>query len=235
MKLAGQQVNYCSMQEAIIKVKDLTKTYTSGKKTTEILHSLSFEVSKGTSLSITGPSGSGKTTLLGLLAGLDHATSGSIEIDGQRMDTMSEDERSALRLSKMGFVFQNFQLLPNLTALENVMVPLELMGTAKPQQKAKELLDQVGLAKRLQNYPTQLSGGEQQRVALARAFAHQPTLLMADEPTGNLDGETSKMVEQLLFDLNAKNGTTLVIVTHDNELAAKTDRILQLKDGNIEA
>lgn len=223
------------MQQAIIKVRELNKSYEAGKKRTEILHSLNFEVTKGTSLAITGPSGSGKTTLLGLLAGLDHASSGSIEIDGARMDAMTEDQRSALRLSKMGFVFQNFQLLSNLTALENVMVPLELMGVSKPQKKARELLQQVGLGNRLQNYPTQLSGGEQQRVALARAFAHKPTLLMADEPTGNLDGETSKMVEELLFDLNAKHGTTLVIVTHDNELAKKTDRILQLKDGRIES
>lgn len=223
------------MQQAIIKVRELNKSYEAGKKRTEILHSLNFEVTKGTSLAITGPSGSGKTTLLGLLAGLDHASSGSIEIDGARMDAMTEDQRSALRLSKMGFVFQNFQLLSNLTALENVMVPLELMGVSRPQKKAKELLEQVGLGNRLQNYPTQLSGGEQQRVALARAFAHKPTLLMADEPTGNLDGETSKMVEELLFDLNAKHGTTLVIVTHDNELAKKTDRILQLKDGRIES
>jgi len=221
------------MQQAIIKVTGLSKSYETGKKKTEILHSLNFEVTKGTSLSITGPSGSGKTTLLGLLAGLDHASAGSIEIDGERMEALSEDQRSFLRLSKMGFVFQNFQLLSNLTALENVMVPLELMGLSKPQKKATELLEQVGLGDRLQNYPTQLSGGEQQRVALARAFAHKPTLLMADEPTGNLDGETSKMVEKLLFDLNAEHGTTLVIVTHDHELAKKTDCILQLKDGRI--
>lgn len=182
-----------------------------------------------------GPSGSGKTTLLGLLAGLDHLTTGSIEIDGAHLEQMNEDQRSSLRLQKMGFVFQNFQLLPNLTALENVMVPLELMGTKTPQVTAKELLAQVGLADRLNNYPTQLSGGEQQRVALARAFAHKPEILFADEPTGNLDGDTSEVVEKLLFDLNAEHGTTLIIVTHDKDLAAKTNRVLALKNGRIEA
>jgi putative ABC transport system ATP-binding protein len=147
---------------------------------------------------------------------------------------MNEDQRSKLRLHKMGFVFQNFQLLPNLTAIENVMVPLELLGEAKPNKKAIELLAQVGLADRSTHYPTQLSGGEQQRVAIARAFAHDPILLMADEPTGNLDEETSYKVEQLLFDLNKEKGTTLVIVTHDLDLAAKTDRILKLKGGRLE-
>jgi len=223
------------MQNAIIRVTDLCKSYNTGKKQTEILHSLSFEVNQGESLAITGPSGSGKTTLLGLLAGLDNLSTGSIEIEGEHLEKLTEDQRSALRLQKMGFVFQNFQLLPNLTAWENVMVPLELMGTKSPQKAAKQLLDDVGLGDRLNNYPTQLSGGEQQRVALARAFAHQPSILFADEPTGNLDGDTSEVVEKLLFDLNKQNGTTLVIVTHDQGLAAKTDRILALKNGRIEA
>jgi putative ABC transport system ATP-binding protein len=222
------------MQKAIISAQNVSKSFKNENRTIEILHSLSFNVQKGETISITGPSGSGKTTLLGLLAGLDTMTSGSISIDGEQMENMNEDQRSKLRLHKMGFVFQNFQLLPNLTAIENVMVPLELLGEAKPNKKAIELLAQVGLADRSTHYPTQLSGGEQQRVAIARAFAHDPILLMADEPTGNLDEETSYKVEQLLFDLNKEKGTTLVIVTHDLDLAAKTDRILKLKGGRLE-
>jgi putative ABC transport system ATP-binding protein len=222
------------MQKAIISAQNVSKSFKNENRTIEILHSLSFDVQKGETISITGPSGSGKTTLLGLLAGLDTMTSGSISIDGERMENMNEDQRSKLRLHKMGFIFQNFQLLPNLTAIENVMVPLELLGEAKPNKKAMELLAQVGLADRSTHYPTQLSGGEQQRVAIARAFAHDPILLMADEPTGNLDEETSDKVEQLLFDLNKEKGTTLVIVTHDLDLAAKTDRILKLKGGRLE-
>lgn len=222
------------MQKAIISAQNVSKSFKNENRTIEILHSLSFDVQKGETISITGPSGSGKTTLLGLLAGLDAMTSGSISIDGEQMENMNEDQRSKLRLHKMGFIFQNFQLLPNLTAIENVMVPLELLGEAKPSKKAMELLAQVGLAERSTHYPTQLSGGEQQRVAIARAFAHDPILLMADEPTGNLDEETSDKVEQLLFDLNKEKGTTLVIVTHDLDLAAKTDRILKLKGGRLE-
>lgn len=226
--------DYCNMQKAIISAQNVSKSFKNENRTIEILHSLSFDVQKGETISITGPSGSGKTTLLGLLAGLDAMTSGSISIDGEQMENMNEDQRSKLRLHKMGFIFQNFQLLPNLTAIENVMVPLELLGEAKPSKKAMELLAQVGLAERSTHYPTQLSGGEQQRVAIARAFAHDPILLMADEPTGNLDEETSDKVEQLLFDLNKEKGTTLVIVTHDLDLAAKTDRILKLKGGRLE-
>ncbi len=222
------------MQNAIIKANNLSKSFKNNNREIEILHNLSFEIQKGETISITGPSGSGKTTLLGLLAGLDTMSSGSIEIDGEAMENMNEDQRSKLRLHKMGFVFQNFQLLPNLTALENIMVPLELLGQNKPQKKALELLEQVGLQNRGSHYPTQLSGGEQQRVAIARAFAHEPILLMADEPTGNLDEETSEKIEQLLFDLNSQKGTTLVIVTHDLELAAKTNRILKLKGGRLE-
>ncbi|MGB0431330.1 MAG: ABC transporter ATP-binding protein [Bacteroidia bacterium] len=222
------------MQHAIISAQNVNKSFMNENREIEILHSLSFEIQKGETVSITGPSGSGKTTLLGLLAGLDTLTSGSILIDGEPMELMNEDQRSKLRLHKMGFVFQNFQLLPNLTASENVMVPLELLGDSKPNKKAQELLAQVGLANRGHHYPTQLSGGEQQRVAIARAFAHNPILLMADEPTGNLDEETSDNIEKLLFELNSQKGTTLVIVTHDLELAAKTNRILKLKGGRLE-
>ncbi|MFY0673297.1 MAG: ABC transporter ATP-binding protein [Bacteroidia bacterium] len=222
------------MQKAIISVQNVSKSFNNENKAIEILHSLSFDINKGETISITGPSGSGKTTLLGLLAGLDTITEGSITIDGEQIEKMNEDQRSSLRLHKMGFVFQNFQLLPNLTAIENVMVPLELLGATNPTKKAKELLAQVGLDHRSQHYPTQLSGGEQQRVAIARAFAHNPVLLMADEPTGNLDEETSDKVEQLLFDLNKEKGTTLVIVTHDLELASKTNRTLKLKGGRLE-
>lgn len=223
------------MKKSIISVEALCKSYKTDAKEIEILHSLSFDVKEGESMAITGPSGSGKTTLLGLLAGLDNSTSGNLLIDGQNLTNLNEDERSALRLLKMGFVFQNFQLLANLTAIENVMVPLELQGTKNPLKEAESLIELVGLSNRKKNYPTQLSGGEQQRIAIARAFANNPKILMADEPTGNLDGETSDKVEQLLFDLNREKGTTLIIVTHDLDLAAKTDRVLKLKNGHIEA
>lgn len=223
------------MKKSIISVEALCKSYKTDAKEIEILHSLSFDVKEGESMAITGPSGSGKTTLLGLLAGLDNSTSGNLLIDGQNLTNLNEDERSALRLQKMGFVFQNFQLLANLTAIENVMVPLELQGTKNPLKEAESLIELVGLSNRKKNYPTQLSGGEQQRIAIARAFANNPKILMADEPTGNLDGETSDKVEQLLFDLNREKGTTLIIVTHDLDLAAKTDRVLKLKNGHIEA
>jgi len=223
------------MNKNIISVEALCKTYKTDAKDIEILHALSFDVKEGESMAITGPSGSGKTTLLGLLAGLDNSTSGKLEIDGVNLTNLNEDQRSALRLEKMGFVFQNFQLLANLTALENIMVPLELKGIKNPLKEARTLIDMVGLAQREKNYPSQLSGGEQQRIAIARAFANSPKILMADEPTGNLDGETSDKVVQLLFDLNKQKGTTLIIVTHDLDLAAKTDRVLKLKNGHIEA
>lgn len=223
------------MQKAIVQAKDLTKSYAINQRTVTVLNSVSFDLNPGQSLSIIGPSGSGKTTLLGLLAGLDAPSAGTVSIDGVVMNDLNEDGRSALRLQKMGFVFQSFQLLPNLTALENVMVPLELLGKKKVMNRAKSLLHEVGLENRMNNYPTQLSGGEQQRVAIARAFVHSPQILMADEPTGNLDTETSDMVEQLLFRLNKEQGTTLIVVTHDMELAQKTERILKLKNGSIEA
>lgn len=217
----------------ILNVHNLGKTYSSGSKKLTVLHDISFDVEERTSFAIVGPSGSGKTTLLGLCAGLDHPDSGSINLCGHDLSSLNEDERAILRNQNIGFVFQDFQLLPTLTALENVAVPLELQGDKNAAKKSKELLEKVGLADRFHHYPSQLSGGEQQRVALARAFSNQPSILFADEPTGNLDAETGEKVVQLLFELNKELGTTLVIVTHDIELAEKTRHILKLKGGKI--
>lgn len=190
---------------------------------------------KGESLAIVGPSGSGKTTLLGLCAGLDEPSGGSVVLCGMDMGTLTEDERAEVRNRHVGFVFQTFQLIPTLTALENVMVPAELRGDRDVRSRATELLAEVGLADRLLHYPTQLSGGEQQRVGLARAFMNQPTILFADEPTGNLDTETGQTIQRLLFELNVQAGTTLVIVTHDMGLAQQADRNLRLRAGEIVA
>lgn len=217
----------------ILKITGLEKTYTSGSKQLTVLRNVSFEVEKGQTFSIIGPSGSGKTTLLGLSAGLDQPTSGTVELCGFNLNTLSEDERAQLRNKEVGFIFQNFQLLPTLTALENVSVPLELQGAKDAAKKAKVLLEKVGLIDRLHHYPSQLSGGEQQRVALARAFSNSPSILFADEPTGNLDEETGEKVIQLLFELNKEAGTTLVIVSHDLDLANRTQQILKLKGGQI--
>lgn len=217
----------------ILSVNQLSQTYTSGDRSLTVLDTVSFEVNAGDTISIVGPSGSGKTTLLGLCAGLDRASTGSVILSGIPLDNLSEDQRAAVRNQYIGFIFQNFQLLPTLTALENVMVPLELRGEKNIRARSLELLDRVGLADRHSHYPTQLSGGEQQRVSLARAFSNQPAILFADEPTGNLDEETSEKVEALLFNLNREAGTTLVVVTHDLELAGKTQRILQLKGGKV--
>ena len=215
----------------ILKITGLEKTYTSGNKQLTVLHDITFDVERGQTFSIVGPSGSGKTTLLGLCAGLDAPNAGSIILCGQNLKNLDEDQRAQLRNEEVGFIFQNFQLLPTLTALENVSVPLELQGAKDAIQKSKDLLEKVGLADRVHHYPSQLSGGEQQRVALARAFANKPSILFADEPTGNLDTETGEKVIQLLLDLNKENGTTLVIVTHDLELANRTQQILTLKGG----
>jgi len=217
----------------ILQVENLTKRYQSGEHELTVLHDVSFKLERGGSCAIVGPSGSGKTTLLGLCAGLDSPTSGSIHLEGFNLSSMSEEELAELRNRSVGFVFQTFQLIPTLTAIENVMVPSELRGLSQPRDRAAELLEKVGLGERLLHYPTQLSGGEQQRVALARAFINQPQILFADEPTGNLDGENSETVEKLLFDLNSEIGTTLVLVTHDRELAAKTARIISLRAGRI--
>lgn len=217
----------------ILNVDNLEKTYKSGEKELKVLDNISFSIQTGQTFSIVGPSGSGKTTLLGLCAGLDQLDIGEIELCGTKINNLNEDERALLRNKNVGFIFQDFQLLPTLTALENVTVPLELRGEKRPEIIAKDLLEKVGLVDRLDHYPSQLSGGEQQRVALARAFSNKPRILFADEPTGNLDAETSEKVVQLLFDLNKEAGTTLVIVTHDMELAKMTQRILKLQGGKI--
>ncbi len=219
--------------EPILVVDRLYQTYQSGSHRLTVLDNISFSVARGQRMAIVGPSGSGKTTLLGLCAGLDRASSGSIRLNGIALEQLSEDERAKLRNQHVGFIFQNFQLMPTLTALENVMVPLELREDKQARNRARELLDKVGLSARMNHYPSQLSGGEQQRVSLARAFSTSPQILFADEPTGNLDGEASQNVEKLLFDLNRENGTTLILVTHNPELAAKTERILSLKNGKI--
>lgn len=219
------------MSQTILSVQDLTKTYHSGEQTLTVLHRVSFKLSEGDSCAIVGPSGSGKTTLLGLCAGLDRQTSGIVSLCGVTIDTLSEDERAKVRNQFVGFVFQNFQLIPTLTALENVLVPLELRGGRVDEKNGIELLARVGLEKRLNHYPTQLSGGEQQRVAIARSFINRPKILFADEPTGNLDGETSEKIESLLFELNREAKTTLVLVTHNLELARKTERVIRLKNG----
>ena len=218
---------------SILRVENLTKTYPSAGQPLTVLHEVSFELAAGDTFAIVGPSGSGKTTLLGLCAGLDRATAGSVWVNGIRLDELSEDERAAVRNQHVGFIFQNFQLLPTLTALENVLVPLELRGQRGATKTALDLLDRVGLAARAGHYPAQLSGGEQQRVSLARAFANRPAVLFADEPTGNLDPDTSEKVVNLLFELNREAGTTLVLVTHDLELAAKTQRTLRLRGGRV--
>lgn len=217
----------------ILNVQNLRKSYTTGSKNLTVLENIDFNVEEKERFAIVGPSGSGKTTLLGLCAGLDKPDSGNIELCNTNLSTLSEDERAILRNQKVGFVFQNFQLLPTLTALENVAVPLELLGIKNATETAKELLSRVELSDRFHHYPSQLSGGEQQRVALARAFSNKPSILFADEPTGNLDAETGEKVVELLFNLNKELGTTLIIVTHDIELAEKTQRILKLKGGKI--
>ena len=220
-------------QETILDVENINKTYKSAGKSLTVLHQINFSIIKGSTVAITGPSGSGKTTLLGLCAGLDQPTSGEIILNGNPLSKKSEDELANIRNQNIGFIFQNFQLMPTLTALENVMVPMELRGEKNIKNYALELLEKVGLADRADHYPVQLSGGEQQRVSLARAFSNKPAILFADEPTGNLDGETSDKIEKLLFELNVLAGTTLVIVTHNMDLAAKTDRIIKLKSGKI--
>ncbi len=219
--------------ESILKISDLGKTYQSAGKILTVLDHISFDVETGSTNAIVGPSGSGKTTLLGLCAGLDRPSTGSVALNGIDLSSLSEDKRAQVRNLYVGFIFQNFQLLPTLTALENIMVPLELRGETNIRTRAIDLLDKVGLADRGHHYPAQLSGGEQQRVSLARAFSNRPKILFADEPTGNLDAETAEKVIKLIFDLNKEAGTTLVLVTHDLELAGKTQRILRIKGGKL--
>ncbi|MCD9017915.1 ABC transporter ATP-binding protein [Parachryseolinea silvisoli] len=221
------------MPNVVLRAENLTKTYRTASTSLTVLDDVSFTVEQGDSLAIIGPSGSGKTTLLGLCAGLDVATSGTISLMDFKLQAMSEDDRAYLRNQYVGFVFQNFQLLSTLTALENVMVPLELRGERNVAPKAKALLDRVGLSKRLNHYPSQLSGGEQQRVAIARAFMTDPKILFADEPTGNLDEENAKHVTSLIFGMNQEQNTTLVLVTHNLELAAMTQRVIKMRGGRM--
>ena len=219
--------------ETILNITDLSKTYQSAGRTLTVLSDINFSIATGSTNAIVGPSGSGKTTLLGLCAGLDRSSSGSVQLNSINLSNLTEDQRAQVRNQHVGFIFQNFQLLPTLTALENVMVPLELRNEKNIRIKALDLLDKVGLAERGHHYPSQLSGGEQQRVSLARAFSNAPKILFADEPTGNLDAETSEKVVKLIFDLNKEAGTTLVLVTHDLDLAAKTQRIIRIKGGKL--
>jgi putative ABC transport system ATP-binding protein len=217
----------------MLDVERLTKSYPNGNSSLTVLKDVSLRVEAGSSCAIVGPSGSGKTTLLGLCAGLDQPTAGDVRLGGVHLSSLDEDGRARLRNELVGFVFQNFQLLPTLTALENVMVPLELRGSGGAHQEAADLLGRVGLAERLSHYPAELSGGEQQRVALARAFINRPKILFADEPTGNLDADTGHLVIENLFALNASAGTTLVLVTHDLELAGRAQRVIRLKGGMV--
>ena len=217
----------------ILDVSGLTKTYFSGSRPLTVLRDVTFAVAERESVAVIGPSGSGKTTLLGLCAGLDAPTSGFVRLAGLDLNALTEDERAAARGRYLGFVFQTFQLIPTLTALENVMVPAELRRVRSARARAEALLTDVGLEGRASHYPAQLSGGEQQRVGLARAFINRPRILFADEPTGNLDTETGRTIQSLLFELNRSAGTTLVIVTHDLEIATRADRMLQLQAGQI--
>jgi putative ABC transport system ATP-binding protein len=220
---------------SILQVQNVFKTFVTQSHEVPVLKDVNLTIEAKSKCSILGPSGSGKTTLLGLCAGLDRPTRGSIYLNGHALHESTEDELAEIRNQEVGFVFQNFQLIPSLSALENVLVPLELRGASKAQSRAADLLSRVGLGDRLDHFPVQLSGGEQQRVALARAFIHEPSILFADEPTGNLDGDTSGLVEELLFDLNKEAGTTLVVVTHNLDLARKTDHIYRIHQGAVES
>jgi putative ABC transport system ATP-binding protein len=222
----------------MIVAEGLEKSYRSGSRTVPVLHGVDLVVEPEDFVAIVGPSGSGKTTLLGLLAGLDRPTAGTVRLDGQDLGSLDEDGRARLRAEKVGFIFQTFQLLPTLTALENVLVALELRGVAADRgvrERACSLLERVGLGGRLDHYPAQLSGGEQQRVAIARAFANRPRILFADEPTGNLDAETGATIIDLLFELNRESTTTVVLVTHDAALARRARRTIRIAGGRIVA
>jgi putative ABC transport system ATP-binding protein len=222
-----------AVKRPILKVSGLRKTHQTARGDLTVLKDVSLSLEAGDTLAIVGPSGSGKTTLLGLCAGLDDASAGGVELDGMAIESLDQDARAALRNRLVGFVFQSFQLIPTLTAIENVLVPLELRGESGRQAEAESLLTEVGLGDRLHHYPLQLSGGEQQRVALARAFIHRPKILFADEPTGNLDSETSAPIVEMLFRLNREAGTALVLVTHDPALAAKARRVVTMSGGTI--
>ena len=221
------------MSSSILTARNLSKVVVSAEGELTILHDLSLALKKGDSLAIVGSSGSGKSTLLGLLAGLDLPSGGSVALAGHDLDTLDEDQRARVRAEHVGFVFQSFQLLDSLNALENVMLPLELEGHADARQRARALLERVGLGQRLTHYPRQLSGGEQQRVAIARAFVAAPDVLFADEPTGNLDSHTGERISDLLFELNRERGATLVLVTHDERLAHRCQRLIRLEGGHL--
>ena len=218
---------------AMIETRGLTRRFQSGPKVITVLDDVTVSIARGEFVAVMGPSGSGKSTLLALLAGLDRPSAGGVTIDGEAIEAMGEDRLALLRRRKIGFVFQSFHLLSNFTAAENVMLPLELLGAPSPRQRAADLLARVGLEGRGHHYPSQLSGGEQQRVALARAFAPDPAVLMADEPTGNLDGENGRIVLDVMFQLRRDHGTTLVLVTHDPALSELTDRVVRLRDGRV--
>lgn len=224
-----------AVKRPILEVRGLRKTHRTASHELTVLREIDLSLDAGDTLAIVGPSGSGKTTLLGLCAGLDDASAGDVLLDGTPLGSLGQDARAALRNRLVGFVFQNFQLIPTLTALENVLVPLELRGESGRHRDAEDILAQVGLADRLDHYPLQLSGGEQQRVALARAFIHRPKILFADEPTGNLDAETSAPIVEMLFRLNREAGTALVLVTHDPSLAARARRVVKMSGGTIVA
>jgi putative ABC transport system ATP-binding protein len=219
------------MSASILSARHLSKVVSSAEGELSILQDLSFDLARGDSLAIVGSSGSGKSTLLGLLAGLDLPSAGEVELAGHRLSSLDEDQRARVRAEQVGFVFQSFQLLDNLNALENVMLPLELKGRGAARERARELLQRVGLGQRLSHTPRQLSGGEQQRVAIARAFAAEPSVLFADEPTGNLDSHTGERISDLLFELNQERGATLVLVTHDERLAHRCRRLIRLEGG----
>ena len=218
---------------SILQVDHVSKAYPSGESTLTVLTDVSFELKAGSSCVVIGPSGSGKTTLLGLCAGLDVPSSGHVVLDGRELQTLSENGRAALRRERTGFIFQNFQLMPSLTAAENVLIPLELLGRKPSPTEAITLLERVGLQDRAHHYPLQLSGGEQQRVAIARAFIHRPAILFADEPTGNLDASTSEIIIEMMFALNREAGTALLMVTHDPELARQAQRTLTMAAGRL--
>jgi putative ABC transport system ATP-binding protein len=220
-------------EQTMLKVERLTKTYRTAGGPLTVLHEVSFALAAGASVAIVGPSGSGKTTLLGLCAGLDQPSGGTVTLADEPIAALDEDARALVRNRHVGFVFQNFQLIPTLTALENVLVPVELRGESGREAEGRELLARVGLGERCDHYPVQLSGGEQQRTALARAFMNRPKILFCDEPTGNLDGDTAAAMVELIFGLNRERGTTLVLVTHDLELARRCQRIIRLKTGAV--
>jgi putative ABC transport system ATP-binding protein len=217
----------------MIELEKVTKTVKSGEEDLTILDGVSFEIPKGQFVAVTGASGSGKSTLLGLIAGLDSPSVGSILVDGDDIIEMSEDELAEIRSRKIGFVFQSFHLIPSLTAFENILIPLEILGAPEPRRRAEELLSNVGLSNRGHHYPSELSGGEQQRIAIARAFANRPTILLADEPTGNLDSKNGDIIFDLMLNMHDANDATLVLVTHDKKLAEKADRQIILADGKV--